>query len=266
MGVLEYWRNRNSKSQISNIKQITMTKIQNFKPVLVIWYWNLRFVCNLVLGVWDFIYLRQTLGSRYGPQWVQIVVTTCLVLTLSVPAAASATDPAAKVVEKLHAELLGVMKQANTLGYKGRYQLLAPVIISSYDFPFISKVVVGRYWRKFSPEQKEQFVRTFTKLSIATYANQFSGYSGEQFKTISAEESTRGRMLIKTVLIKSDGEEVELDYILHQKDRQWQIINVIAQGVSDLSLKRAQYTSHLKKNGFDGLLQKINNKIESYED
>jgi len=32
-----------------------MTKIQISKIVLVIWYWNLRFVCNLVLGVWDFI-------------------------------------------------------------------------------------------------------------------------------------------------------------------------------------------------------------------
>ena len=32
-----------------------MTKIPNSKPVLVIEYWNLRFVCNLVLGVWDFI-------------------------------------------------------------------------------------------------------------------------------------------------------------------------------------------------------------------
>jgi len=34
--LLEYWSNRNSKSQISNNKQITMTKIQNSKPVLVI--------------------------------------------------------------------------------------------------------------------------------------------------------------------------------------------------------------------------------------
>jgi hypothetical protein len=39
------------KSQITNIKQITMTKIPNSKPVLVIEYWNLRFVCNLVLGI-----------------------------------------------------------------------------------------------------------------------------------------------------------------------------------------------------------------------
>jgi phospholipid transport system substrate-binding protein len=264
--VLEYWRNRNSK------------------PVSVTWYLpcgispkgepaegripqgkNVRFVCNLVLGVLDFTYLKQTLGSRYGPKWVQILVTICLLLTLSLPAAASGTHPAAKVVEKLHAELLDVMKQAHALGYKGRYQQLVPVVTSSYDFPSISKVVVGRYWSEFTPKQKEQFVNLFTKLSIATYANQFAGYAGEHFKTISAEESTRGRFLIKTVLIKSNGEEVALDYILHHKERQWQIINVIAQGVSDLSLKRAQYTSYLRKNGFDGLLQKINDKIKSYE-
>ncbi|UCG22433.1 MAG: ABC transporter substrate-binding protein [Deltaproteobacteria bacterium] len=188
-----------------------------------------------------------------------------LVLTLSLPAAASAIDPAAEVVEKLHKELLGVMKQADALGYKGRYQRLAPVVTSSYDLPFISKVVVGRYWSKFSPEQKEQFVNTFTELSIATYASQFKGYSGERFKTISAEESKRGRILIKSVLIKSNGEQVELDYILHQNGHQWQIINVIAQGVSDLSLKRAQYTSYLKKEGFDDLLQRIKEKIKSYE-
>ena len=211
------------------------------------------------------IALRKFLDPAYGARWVRSLAIALLLLTLPVPASASANDSAAKVVEKLHAELLGVMKEADALGYKGRYQRLAPVVTSSYDLPFISKIVVGRYWNKFSSEQKEEFIKTFTKLSIATYANQFSGYSGERFKTISAEESTRGRLLIKTVLVKSNGEEVELDYMLHEKERQWQIINVIAQGVSDLSLKRAQYTSYLKENGFDGLMQKINDKIKSYE-
>ncbi len=51
IGVIKHCRNRNSKLQISNIKQITMTKIQNSKPVLVIEYWNLGFHCNLVLGI-----------------------------------------------------------------------------------------------------------------------------------------------------------------------------------------------------------------------
>jgi phospholipid transport system substrate-binding protein len=208
--------------------------------------------------------LSRSTYLKYRAKSLQKIMLALLVLTVAVPAATSGTDPAAKVVERLHAELLDVMKQAKALGYKGRYQRLAPIVTSSYDLSFIAKVVVGRYWSEFSPEQKDQFVNIFTKLSIATYANQFNGYSGEHFKTISAEESTKGRLLIKTVLIKSNGEEVELDYMLHQNKHQWQIINVFAQGVSDLSLKRAQYTSYLKKNGFDGLLQEINDKIKSY--
>lgn len=209
--------------------------------------------------------LRKYLDPLHRVRWFHSVAVALLVLTLSLPAAASDTDSAVKVVEKLHAALLDVMKQAKTLGYRGRYQRLAPVVTASYDLPFISKVVVGRYWSTLSQEQQKQFVNTFTKLSIATYANQFAGYSGERFKTISAEESPRGHLIIKTILIKANGEEVELNYMLHQKEHQWRIINVIAQGVSDLSLKRAQYTTYLKENGFDGLLQKINEKIESYE-
>ena len=55
----------NYKSQNPNNKQITMTEIQNSKPsfylkkenfkyVWVIEYWNLRFICDLVLEIWDF--------------------------------------------------------------------------------------------------------------------------------------------------------------------------------------------------------------------
>jgi phospholipid transport system substrate-binding protein len=88
--------------------------------------------------------------------------------------------------------------------------------------------------------------------------------SRERFKTISGEELKRGHRLVNTVLIKANGEEIELDYILHQSNDQWRIINVIAEGVSDLSLKRADYTSYLKKNGFDALLKKLNEKVKQY--
>jgi hypothetical protein len=47
-------RKREAEADENYKLQITMTKIQNPKPVLVIEYWNLRFICNLVLGVWDF--------------------------------------------------------------------------------------------------------------------------------------------------------------------------------------------------------------------
>jgi phospholipid transport system substrate-binding protein len=168
------------------------------------------------------------------------------------------------VVEKLHATLLAVMKDGDKIGYPGRYDQLAPVIKSSFDMLFISRTVLGKYWETFNNEQRSRFVETFRQLSIATYAANFDSYSGEHFKMIPEKEVTGGRMLVQSQLIKSDGGQVQLDYLLHRTGSQWRIINIIAEGVSDLALKRADYSAFFKKNGFEALLKKLNEKINQY--
>jgi len=187
-----------------------------------------------------------------------------LLIQIVIPLPSAATHPAIEVVENLHTNLLSVMEDGNRIGYKGRYERLSPVIRSSFDLPYIARVAVGRYWESFNDEQKAKFVETFIKLSIATYAWNFDAYSGERFKVISEKEQRGGQILVRTELTKSDGGKVQLDYILHRVNNQWRIINVIAEGVSDLALKRADYSNFLKNRGFEALLSKLNEKIAQY--
>ena len=187
-----------------------------------------------------------------------------LLMQIAIPLTSAATHPAIEVVENLHTNLLSAMKDGDRIGYKGRYERLSPVIRSSFDLVSIARVVVGRYWGSFNDEQKTKFVETFAKLSIATYAWNFDAYSGERFKVISEKEQGGSQILVRTELTKSNGEKVQLDYILHRVNNQWRIINVIADGVSDLALKRADYSSFLKKRGFEALLSRLNEKIAQY--
>jgi phospholipid transport system substrate-binding protein len=173
-------------------------------------------------------------------------------------------QPAIDVVENLHKTLLLAMKEGKEIGYQGRYDRLAPVITAGFDMPFIAKIVLGRFWETFDNEQRSKFVETFSRLSIATYAANFDTYSGERFKVISEKEVSGGRILVQTQLVKSDGGQVQLDYLLHRVGSQWRIINVVADGVSDLAMKRADYTNFLKSNGLDPLLIKLNEKIAQY--
>ena len=187
-----------------------------------------------------------------------------LALHLMAPFSAASDREAVEVVENLHTTLVAVMKDGPQIGYKDRYDRLEPVIRASFDLPFISKTVLGRYWETLNQDQRSKFIETFSELSIATYAGNFDSYSGERFKTISDKELSGGRILVQTHLIKSDGGKIPLDYILHRVDHQWRIINVIAEGVSDLALKRAEYSVFLKVKGFDALLIKLNEKISQY--
>ena len=187
-----------------------------------------------------------------------------LVIHIAIPCVSAGDRGATEVVEKLHTTLLAVMKDGDKIGYPGRYDQLAPVIQSSFDMPFVSRTVLGKYWETFNNEQRSRFVEAFTQLSIATYAANFDSYSGEHFKTISEKEVDGGRILVQSQLIKSDGGQVQLDYLLQRIGGQWRIVNLIAEGVSDLALKRADYSAFLKNNGFEALLKKLSEKINQY--
>jgi len=195
---------------------------------------------------------------------VRLFVFLFLVVPMLEPLPLVSAQPAIDVVENLHRTLLLAMKEGKEIGYQGRYDRLAPVITAGFDMPFIAKIVLGRFWETFDNEQRSKFVETFNRLSIATYAANFDTYSGERFKVISEKEVSGGRILVQTQLIKSDGGQVQLDYLLHRVGSQWRIINVVADGVSDLALKRADYTSFLKSQGLDPLLLKLNEKIVQY--
>ena len=195
-----------------------------------------------------------------------LCLLTLFLLVMNIMASpSSAGDPGAiEVIEKLHTALVAVMRDGDKIGYMGRYDRLEPVIKVSFDLPFIARTAVSRYWETFNHDQRPKFIETFSELSIATYAANFDTYSGESFKVVSGKELTGGQMLIQSRLIKSDGGVVQLDYVLHRADNQWRIVNVIADGVSDLALKRADYSVFLKNKSFDALLIKLKEKIAEY--
>jgi phospholipid transport system substrate-binding protein len=135
-----------------------------------------------------------------------------LVMLLVFSMAANADDttsPATVIVEDFHTILLDVMQNAETLGFKGRYEKLAPVIQERFDTPLISKVILSRYWNELGDEQRENFIQLFNHLSISTYASRFNSYSGETFKTLGIDELNKGRILVRTELVKKNEKPVK---------------------------------------------------------
>lgn len=188
-----------------------------------------------------------------------------LFLLLSGSALAGELDGPAATVENFHNKLLSVMQRAEELGYRGRYEELEPYINAGFDIPLITNVVLGRYRDQFSEAQRTDFNDLFSRSSTATYASRFDGYDGEEFLELSREPLKRGRVLIRTELRRPDGDPVSLDYLLHEKQGKWYIISVSADGVNDLSLKRAEYAAVIKEKGFNGLVKEILSKIADME-
>jgi phospholipid transport system substrate-binding protein len=167
-----------------------------------------------------------------------------------------------QLIEHLNDTLLSTMKAAKSLGYKGRYEKLEPVLESTYDMDFMARYSAGRHWRKLTSEQQRDLVSAFSRLTVATYASRFDGYSGESFRIVDEKTPRKGNRLVETELVKSDGEAIRLNYLLRETKEGWRVIDVFLKGtISELATKRSEYSSTLANQGFNGLMSIFKRKI-----
>jgi phospholipid transport system substrate-binding protein len=192
-----------------------------------------------------------------------LLLTVALTLwqpAFAVPQSESAED----TVNNLHAELLLAMQLPEKTSVAKRIETLKPVIEASFDFTTIARIILGDSWPTLSNEQRSVFQDTLQRLSVATYADHFSKFSGEKFLVTKVNDKKK-LTIVDTRLIPVNGsiddKSISMRYLLTRKDDRWQIINVIAQGVSDLALKQAEYAYVIKKDGFKGLVSQLNDKI-----
>lgn len=172
--------------------------------------------------------------------------------------ARAAAAPAVATINTFYDTLLEVMKQAKTLGFKGRYEKLDPAMRRAYNLPLMTRLSIGPDWQKLTPEQQSALTAAFSDFSISTYASRFDGYSGERFEVAPEPTSSSGGVIVSTKLIESDGKIVELNYLMREGEGGWQIIDVFLKGtVSELATRRSEFSTVLRRDGAAALLQLI---------
>lgn len=165
-----------------------------------------------------------------------------------------AAEEVSQRIDRFHALLLEVMQSGHA--FDGRVVRLAPVVRELFDVPTISRISLGRTWKTLDDGSQHAFSMLLEELIVATYADRFESFSGQSFHRQSTDFARRG-WVVKTELEKSDGERVTLDYYF----RGGKVFNVVADGVSDLSLRRADYNSVIKIEGYEQLLSHIRENI-----
>jgi phospholipid transport system substrate-binding protein len=192
------------------------------------------------------------------------VAVWLLIAALATSARAEPVAPAtsaAAVIERFHAALLDVMKNAETLGMDGRRERLTPVMDETYDFPGMAQRSLGAGWAKLDEAQRARFREVFRSLILRTYATRFNGYRSERFEMLGTEPSIAGTEIVRTVL-HATNEDVHLDYRMRNTPAGWRMIDVYLGGtISELALRRAEYTAVLDRDGFDSLVSALERKV-----
>jgi len=187
----------------------------------------------------------------------KLLILLCVVF-FSAALNAAVSDPAAIQVQTLTNSLLKSMRAGPAVSMTERYRDLEPVIERVYALPLVTRLSVGPEWTNLSPDQQKELIVAFTRYTAANYAYNFRDFEGQKFEIEDNVLSRGEEKIVRTRIIPPHDTPVSLDYRMREVDGIWKIIDVSANGVSELALHRSDFSAAIAAGGAPVLIAHLN--------
>ena len=172
--------------------------------------------------------------------------------------AIAASSPTEDVRTSVDAILM--ILQNDELDKQQKRAEISKIVSQRFDFRAMSQRTLATNWKKTSNEEKKQFIELFSQLIESSYVGKIEAYTNEKVEF--PGEKVKGKKAVVETLIITSSADVPVNYRMYQKGDQWLVYDVIIEGVSLISNYRSSYQEIMKDEGFDGLLNKMQAKID----
>jgi phospholipid transport system substrate-binding protein len=142
----------------------------------------------------------------------------------------------------------------------GRRSAIEKIAYERFDMVTVSRLVLARNWKRFTPEQREEYIAEFKIYLANNYGGRIERYDQEQVEITGTRNEPRGDITVHTRILGGEFANAVVDYRLRKRDGEWRIIDVIIEGISMVSNLRDQFKVVLGRGGPEHLLAKLKEK------
>jgi phospholipid transport system substrate-binding protein len=190
-------------------------------------------------------------------------------MAASTPVFAEAMEPPAvsarQVAEETLDAVLVVLNEPGT-SEENRRDRIAAIAYEHFDFDTMSRLVIARPWRKFTKQERAQFIAEFKTHLARSYGRRLGRYEGIKLEVVGEVSEPRGDVTVKSRIVGGQFDGATMDYRSRAKEGEWRVIDVTIEGVSLVSNFRAQFRPILTQGGAPELLARLKDKNESLQD
>lgn len=138
------------------------------------------------------------------------------------------------------------------------FEIVHEIILPHFDFERMSRRVLGKSWKRATPDQQSQFVRAFQTLLVRTYTVALKAYSDEVIEFLPPREKEGGKETsIRTQIVQPGSPPIPINYEMYHGDDGWKVFDITIDGVSLVINYRSTFRSEIRKNGVDGLIARL---------
>ena len=187
-------------------------------------------------------------------------------LTIAVSLAFAPTAPAdSTAIESVRGTVNSILEilKNDSMDKDEKRNAMTAEISKRFDFAAMSQRTLATNWKKATDEEKRKFIDLFRQLIQNSYVGKLEAYTNEVVE-YPAEKAEGKKALVET-LIKTASADIPVHYKLYKKNSEWLVYDVIIEGVSLISNYRSSYQTIVKKEGFDGLMSKMKEKLKEFD-
>ncbi len=164
-------------------------------------------------------------------------------------------EKAAQVMAELKRDGGAIRNDINAL-----YDLVEREILPLVDFTAMSKLILGKHWKKATPEQRKKFIEAFRNLLVNTYTKSLKQYANQEIRFFPERTKIKGKYAtVYSEFVPGNGQRnVPVIYKMRKdKNGNWKAYNLEIEGLSVVKNFRTDFNAEINANGLDALIARL---------
>ena len=131
------------------------------------------------------------------------------------------------------------------------YEQMTPVLDELVDFELLSRGVMGKHYKGATEEQQVAFQETLRTYLIEVYTKALVTFKSKTIEIIPLKKPATTKATISMKVITQDDSNFLLAYSMAKKESDWQVRNIIVDGINIGLTYRSQFDSMMISNDDD---------------
>lgn len=175
---------------------------------------------------------------------------------------AQVKDPVT-TIEAFNDAIRQAIQTSEDAGFAVRHEIMKKAVSETFDMPVMARRTINRQtWKGLSKEQKETYIETLQTYQAAILADRFKPGAKVDFAIDEVVDGRRRTKLVKTRIVRADDEDVGLNYLMIEREDKWRVVDIFLNStISEVAMRRSEYTAIVSEQGFDALVEALNGQI-----
>ena len=137
-------------------------------------------------------------------------------------------------------------------------QLVDKYLLPHFDTEYSARLVLGKYWRTATPEQRQRFINAFYHSLLSNYGAALADYTADRLKIYpSTVDPAKPIATVRTEVKRDNGDRVAVNYYMHQTPEGWKAWDVVIDGISYVNSYRTDFGAQIEQQGIDAVIKRL---------